>query len=353
LPVEDYYFKYHFTREARPEPDGPRFVDIVRGMTSALTYLEPGGLARLETNAEPGGLVAHDAITASAFVYVVDPKVEGRTPLQKLKMSAGVRGIPTLVSIAPGPISFEVENDLGQKASMSLFFKPQRVLDEAQAVVAAGGSPALVFDKFLSGRRLLTSPTFRAAFGSETIQSAEGLGVRDISILFTDLKGSTDMYDRIGDLKAFALVNQHFDRLARVIARNRGAVVKTIGDAVMASFEDPTDAVHAAREMLRDIEDFNREVGEREIVLKVGVHRGASIAVTLNERLDFFGQTVNIASRVQGLADADEIYVTEDVYRAPGVAEILDGLHVTPSQASLRGVQRAVSVYRVASAAPG
>jgi class 3 adenylate cyclase len=175
--------------------------------------------------------------------------------------------------------------------------------------------------------------------------------VRDISILFTDLKGSTEMYDRIGDLKAFALVNQHFDRLNRAITRHHGGVVKTIGDAVMASFERPADAILAARDMLREIESFNDEVGEREIILKVGVHRGASIAVTLNDRLDFFGQTVNIAARVQGLADADEIYITEDVYREPGVKELLGELHVTPEQANLKGVQRAVNVYRIATSA--
>jgi class 3 adenylate cyclase len=117
----------------------------------------------------------------------------------------------------------------------------------------------------------------------------------------------------------------------------------------MASFETPNDAVLAARDMLREIAAFNQEVGEREIVLKVGIHRGASIAVTLNDRLDFFGQTVNIAARVQGLADADEIYVTDDVYQAPGVKELLAEFKVTPRQANLKGVQRTVGVYRCAA----
>jgi class 3 adenylate cyclase len=179
------------------------------------------------------------------------------------------------------------------------------------------------------------------------IQSAEGLGVQDISILFTDLKGSTALYDRIGDLKAFALVNQHFDHLGKAIKANRGAVVKTIGDAVMASFEDPSDAVRAAKEMLAEIERLNALSGSREIVLKIGVHRGASIAVTLNGRLDFFGQTVNVAARVQGLADADEIYVTDEVYTSPGVIDLLGGLKVTADRVSLKGVQHPVKVYRV------
>ena len=87
-------------------------------------------------------------------------------------------------------------------------------------------------------------------------------------------------------------------------------------------------------------------------MLKVGVHRGASIAVTLNDRLDFFGQTVNIAARVQGLADADEIYVTEDVFRAPGVEPLMKEFHVSRREARLKGIERAVGVYRIGTAPP-
>ena len=119
------------------------------------------------------------------------------------------------------------------------------------------------------------------------------------------------------------------------------------GDAVMASFEDPVSAVRAACEMLREIEAFNREQGGPAISLKVGVHRGASIAVTLNDNLDFFGQTVNIAARVQGLADADEIYLTEEVWRSPGVQALLADREVTGQSVHLKGIARPVQVYRV------
>jgi class 3 adenylate cyclase len=241
-----------------------------------------------------------------------------------------------------------MHNDSDQRRSLVLFNKPQKILDAMQAATAAGESVSQHFDRFLSGRRLLTSHTFRQAFGTETIRTSDGLGVRDISILFTDLKGSTAMYEKVGDLKAFALVNQHFERLGRAVTRHRGAVVKTIGDAVMASFENPVDAVASALDMIAEIATFNREAGEREIVLKVGVHRGASIAVTLNGRLDFFGQTVNIASRVQGLADADEVYLTEEVFRVPGVKEKLAGLDVLTKEETLKGVKRPVTVYRIA-----
>ena len=99
------------------------------------------------------------------------------------------------------------------------------------------------FKPFLSGKKMLTTQTFRDLFRSDVVSGSEGIGVRDINFLFSDLKGSTDLYDRIGDLKAYYVVRQHFDTLSRVITRNSGAIVKTIGDAVMATFMNPVDAV--------------------------------------------------------------------------------------------------------------
>jgi class 3 adenylate cyclase len=201
----------------------------------------------------------------------------------------------------------------------------------------------------LTGKEILGSQTFRDLFRNEVISSNEGLTVRDITILFTDLKGSTALYDRIGDLKAFNLVQEHFDSLGKVIFRNGGAIVKTIGDAIMASFLSPRDAAGAALEMLEAIERFNGNLGRREIVLKVGIHRGASIAVTLNDRVDYFGQMVNVASRVQGLADADQICLTGEVFGADGVREVFRDHSISQESSLIKGVQGELSIYRVQS----
>jgi class 3 adenylate cyclase len=96
------------------------------------------------------------------------------------------------------------------------------------------------------------------------------------------------------------------------------------------------------------VDELNRDRAQRDFILKIGVHRGASIAVTLNERLDYFGQTVNIAARVQNLADGDEVCITEEVHDASGVADIIAPYPVTRSQAELKGVSKAMSVYRLA-----
>src|SRR5215208_5954994 len=104
---------------------------------------------------------------------------------------------------------------------------------------------------------------------------------------------------------------------------NNGTVIKTIGDAVMAAFMNPLDAVRAAVAMLDEMEAFNRDHSDRLLILKIGLHKGASIAVTLNDRLDYFGQAVNIAARIQSLAQAEEIYLSGEIYDYPGVGELL------------------------------
>ena len=206
----------------------------------------------------------------------------------------------------------------------------------------------ITFDPFLSGKRLLTTQTFRTLFRSETVSVNEGIAVKDITFLFTDLKGSTALYDHIGDPKAYFLVRQHFDTLGTAVNRHEGAIVKTIGDAVMAAFMTPLDAMRAALDMLREIQAFNRNISDK-LVLKIGIHAGHSIVVTLNDRLDYFGQTVNIASRVQGLADAGEIYVSEDVYTFPGVREAIAHCTIAPEQVIVKGVSEKLQVYRISA----
>jgi class 3 adenylate cyclase len=205
----------------------------------------------------------------------------------------------------------------------------------------------LDFEPHLTAKRLLTTQTFRELFRTEQIKGTEGLGVRDITLVFTDLKGSTELYERIGDLNALALVQQHFERLTDVTVRHNGVIVKTLGDAVMAAFLRPADAMKAALAMRSEIARFNAARSEPDLILKVGLHRGAAIAVTFNDRLDYFGQSVNIAARVEALADGGEICLTRDIHEAPGVQAILAPYLVSTEPARLKGVNDEMPVWRI------
>ena len=245
---------------------------------------------------------------------------------------------PATANIASGKVAFEVRNA----------GKLPVVFGILQLPAATFQRPKLHFTPSLSGKRLLMTQTFRDFFRSEVISATEGIAVLDVTLVFTDLKGSTALYERIGDLNAYIQVQRHFQHLLDATVRHNGSVTKTIGDAVMAAFLTSADAVRAALDMREAVDQLNRDRPQRDFILKIGVHRGASIAVTLNERLDYFGQTVNIAARVQNLADGDEICITEEVYGAPAVPEIIAPYPVAKSEAELKGVSKAMSVYHLA-----
>ena len=115
----------------------------------------------------------------------------------------------------------------------------------------------------------------------------------------------------------------------------------------MAVFVSPVDAISASLDMLAAVDALNRGLARREIVLKIGVHSGAAIAVTLNDRLDYFGQTVNLAARIQGLAEADEICFSDEVHAAEGMPERIRSLHCQSEKAEIKGVHDTIQVHRL------
>ncbi|MBN2004770.1 MAG: adenylate/guanylate cyclase domain-containing protein [Anaerolineae bacterium] len=194
-----------------------------------------------------------------------------------------------------------------------------------------------------SAADIVSLQDFRDLFSTELISPDETFSIRDMVIAFTDIKGSTALYERLGDADAYALVKEHFRILTDVVRKHNGAVVKTIGDAVMATFRVSTDAIQALLAMQQAFEDFNvqEKIPEGHIIIKVGGHRGACIAVNSNDRLDYFGRTVNIAARVQGLSTGRDIMLTRSFFDEPSVAEIVAGSHwkMRYFSAELRGIE--------------
>jgi class 3 adenylate cyclase len=142
---------------------------------------------------------------------------------------------------------------------------------------------------------------------------------------------------------------EHFRLLQEIIGSENGAVVKTIGDAVMATFETPDRAVAAAIRMRKATSDLGAQRQHQSLHLKIGIHEGSCLAVTLNDQQDYFGQTVNIASRVQGLAASRAIVVTEQVVENTQASMLLEstGLKPTLRRATLSGIADEMSVYEI------
>lgn len=175
-------------------------------------------------------------------------------------------------------------------------------------------------DDALRAGQLLSFQEFRDLFSADYIAADVRLGVGEQTLLFTDVVGSTAFYASRGDPAAFVEIKRHFDEVFAIVARNRGAVVKTIGDAVMAAFVSPIDAVRASRQIH---DAFHPGRGDTPIRLRVSLNTGPCIAVRLNANADFFGGTVNVAAKLQSLAEGYQIAMSDATYRSPAVADYL------------------------------
>jgi class 3 adenylate cyclase len=202
-------------------------------------------------------------------------------------------------------------------------------------VVAVGAAPALHLvndgaaptafvveaaqwsDSALRPGRLLSFQEFRDLFSEEYLGSDVQLSVGEQTILFTDMVGSTALYAHRGDPGAFVEVKKHFDQVFAIIGKLRGAVVKTIGDAAMGAFNDPLDAVRASKE-IHDTFPPGRD--DTPAVLRISLNTGPCIAVRLNANIDYFGGTVNVAAKLQALAESWQIAMTKKTWESPGVA---------------------------------
>jgi class 3 adenylate cyclase len=175
-------------------------------------------------------------------------------------------------------------------------------------------------DHALRAGHLLSFQEFRDLFSEDYIGADVRLGVGEQTLLFTDVVGSTAFYAARGDPAAFVEIKKHFDEVFAIVRNNRGAVVKTIGDAVMASFVNPVDAVRASRQIH---DAFHPERTDTPIRLRISLNTGPCIAVRLNANADFFGGTVNVAAKLQALAEGYQIAMSEATYLSPSVTAYL------------------------------
>lgn len=204
-------------------------------------------------------------------------------------------------------------------------------------------------DQAVTAAEVTAIQRFRDLFASEVLRPGEQISVNNVTLVFTDLRQSTRMYREIGDAPAFGLVMNHFDILRQAIDEQNGAIVKTIGDAVMAVFRRPINAMLAILQAQHAL--ANPPAGMQPLYLKAGFHLGPCIAVNLNDRLDYFGSTVNLAARLVDLSNGEEIILSEVVLQDPEISDLLNRpdvmLHYQKSLVNLKGFDNAFTIWRV------
>jgi class 3 adenylate cyclase len=334
LSAAEYYRQIFWSSAIDLPADPEKLLDDV---TLEIVDLPPGERAILSLQLPKGALIVFDPVTHTA--QFLDVGGEEASERQNLSVIFNKLQIPVdTVALRPGPLRLALENRTDSRVLPAVWMANQALDD-----LLKRRKP------FLSAKRLLTNQTFRDIYRTETLAIGQRLKILSLTFLFSDLKDSTELYDRVGDLVAFDLVNEHFRLLHEIIASERGAVVKTIGDAVMATFETPDRAIAAALRMREAMSDLGAERQHQSLRLKMGIHEGSCLAVTLNAQQDYFGQTVNIASRVQGLAASRSIVVTEQVVENAHARALLEtnGLKPTLRPVALTGIADKVSIYEI------
>jgi len=299
--------------------------------------LPPGERAVLSVQLPNDFVIVFDPVThGTQFIDVKGEPTQGRQTLSmvfnKVKAPVGT------VEMQPGPLRVSLENRTDRRVLPALWIAG----DQLHQLLGQR-------KPFITAKRLLTNQTFRDIYRTDTLDVDQRLKITSLTFLFTDLKGSTALYERVGDLVAFDLVRQHFRVLNDIVAAEAGAVVKTIGDAVMATFPTPDRALAAALRMREEMSRINAERKNEDLLLKIGIHEGPCLAVTLNNSQDYFGQTVNLAARVQSLASSRAILVTQPVLDDPKSTKILKSLSLRPTmqRAALRGIADETTVYAI------
>jgi len=329
------YFRQIFWASAMDLPDD--LDRVVESLTLDTLELPAHEKAQLSLQLPAEFLIIFEPVTHAA--QFIDVKGEPTRERQNLSVVfTGLKAATTTIEMRPGPLRLSFENRTGERLLPGLWI--------------AGDELHHLLDlrhPFLSAKRLLTNQIFRDLYGTDTLDAEQRLKITSLTFLFTDLKGSTALYERVGDLAAFDLVRAHFHVLHEIVAAETGAIVKTIGDAVMATFHSPDHAVAAALKMREAMQRLNDERGSEDLLLKIGIHEGPCLAVVLNDRQDFFGQTVNIASRVQGLATSQAICATGPVVENAQTTTLLAARGLVPiaEQRELRGITDEYAVYEI------
>ena len=280
MPFWDYYRHVFWSSAVDLSDEGLQ--KLIAECTLDTRVLGPGEQASVSMQMPEGWVILFDPV--SHFGHYMKVAAEQTAEIQELALTFESTPAPTQTTpLKAGPLHLTITNRTGMRALPVVWIENQTF----DALVGRRRPN-------LTAKRIFTNQTFRDLHRTDTLDVDQGLKIVSLTFLFTDLKGSTELYARVGDLTAYALVRRHFHLLNEIVAAEGGAVVKTIGDAVMATFPTPDRALAAAALRMRDaIRDVKNETRARvTLLLKIGIHEGPCLAVTFNDRQDYFGQTV-------------------------------------------------------------
>ena len=189
------------------------------------------------------------------------------------------------------------------------------------------------------GSDLMVLDEFHSLFGTEAPAAGVELQVGTLCIAFSDIVGSTTIYEQLGDAKAYALVQEHFRVAHEIVASCEGSIIKTLGDGIMMCFVRPELAVAASLRIAAHARQLALASGVN-FAVRVGLHQGPCYIVRANDRLDLFGTSVNVSARLSRVAAANQVATSASFLEHDSVHEVLGRAQTTVRrlQSELRGI---------------
>jgi class 3 adenylate cyclase len=183
-------------------------------------------------------------------------------------------------------------------------------------------------DDALTAARASALALFRDLFPGEILSGGQLINLATVTLVITELDHAGDLYQELGDARAFSLIHEHFRLLDESVRRHGGALVKTVNEGLLAVFTESVNAVEAAFSLSTALA---QGVLTKDLRLRVGVHRGPAMVATFNEHLDYFGSTVNLSNLLPRLAAGGGVILSPAVAAEPAVASFLLAEGLTPT----------------------
>jgi class 3 adenylate cyclase len=258
--------------------------------------------------------------------------------------------------VEPGAPVRRIDLSLGRGESVEL---PRRLRAGEQHVVLTNDTERELLvriertaprDDAYTAARASALALFRELFPGEILSPGQVVNVETVTLVVTEPVQAGDLYQELGDARAFTLIHDHFQRVNECLSRHGGALVKTINEACVAVFTDPVAAVEAALSLAPALAEGKLT---RDLSLRVAVHRGSAMVATLNDHLDYFGATVRVAMQLPRFAPEGGVVMSQAIAADPGVALTLQSrrLHLTITPAELPGLPEGF-VHRIGSPEP-
>ncbi len=186
-----------------------------------------------------------------------------------------------------------------------------------------------VRDDALTASRAASLALFRQLFPDEVLSPGQLAAVSTVSLMAAGLDPARAdiLYQELGDCRAFNVLHELFQLLDEAVRNSGGAVVKTVGEGILAAFDGPASAVKLGLQLEGVL---RKSELTRSLRLRIGIHRGTALAANINDHLDYFGTTSRQVLKLCGQARDGELALSPSVAADPEVAAILKARGIEP-----------------------